>query len=254
MELPKALFVSHGSPMIVLEASSASDFLARLGRSMPKPKAALVVSAHWREPDFTVGSASQPDTIHDFFGFPPALYQMRYPAPGAPDLAARLAQQAGLASTPHRGLDHGVWTVAHLMWPDADVPVLPLSLSRQAGPREHYQLGQRLRPLLDDGVLLLASGAATHNLRAYVGQPRGALVQDWVSGFTDWLGQAIEAGQTEALLDYRRQAPYAIDNHPTDEHLMPLFVALGAGVGAGEVLHRSVEHGVIAMDSYGWAA
>lgn len=254
MDRPKTLFLSHGSPMIVLEASSASDFLARLGQDMPRPKATLVVSAHWRETQFTVGGAAHPETIHDFFGFPPALYAMGYGAAGDPDLAARVAASTGARLAAGRGLDHGVWTLAKLLWPQADVPVVPLSLSRHAGPLEHFQLGQRLRPLLEDGVLLLASGAATHNLGAYVGQPRAAEPQPWVTDFTDWLGQAVEQGRIEDLLGYRGLAPHAIDNHPTEEHLMPLFVALGAAQGPGRVLHRSVEHGVIAMDGYGWAA
>ncbi|MBR9970725.1 DODA-type extradiol aromatic ring-opening family dioxygenase [Magnetospirillum sulfuroxidans] len=249
---PKTLFVSHGSPMIALEASSASMFLADLGRSMPRPQAIVAVSAHWLADGFAVGGASQPETIHDFFGFPPALYAMTYPAPGDPALAARVAELTGAQLHPRRGLDHGVWSVASLLWPDAEVPVVPVSVSRRDNPAAHLDFGRRLRPLTADGVLILATGAATHNLAAYTGLPRQSPALPWVTAFTDWLGQVIGTGRVADLVDYRAQAPHAIDNHPTDEHLLPLFVAAGAGEGAGTVLHRSVEHGVIAMDSYGW--
>lgn len=249
---PKTLFVSHGSPMIALEASSASEFLAALGRAIPRPRAIVAFSAHWLADGFTVGGASRPETIHDFFGFPPPLYAMTYPAPGDPALAARVAQLTGTRLDARRGLDHGVWSVASLLWPDAGVPVVPVSLSRQGGPAAHLDFGRLLRPLLAEDVLILGTGAATHNLAAYSGLPRQSPALPWVTAFTDWLGQAVTEGRMSDLIDYRAQAPHAVDNHPTDEHLLPLFVAAGAGDGPGTVLHRSVEHGVIAMDSYGW--
>ncbi len=252
MNAPKTLFLSHGSPMIALEASSASRFLSELGQSLPRPRAVLAVSAHWQGDEFAVGAAAQPRTIHDFFGFPPPLYDMRYPAPGAPDLAAQVAQATGAKVMAGRGLDHGIWTMAKLMWPEADVAVVPVSLSRHATPQQHWDFGKRLAPLLEDGVLLMGTGCATHNLQAYFGQPRDVPAEDWVSAFTDWLAEKVQAGDRQALEDYRRQAPFAVRNHPTDEHLMPLFVAAGAGQGRGRLLHHSVEHGVIAMDAFGW--
>lgn len=252
MNAPKTLFLSHGSPMIALEASSASRFLADLGQSLPRPRAVLAVSAHWQSDGFAVGAATQPRTIHDFFGFPPPLYDMQYPAAGAPDLAAKVAQATGAQLMAGRGLDHGIWTVAKLMWPKADIAVVPVSVSRQGSPHDHWEFGRRLAPLLEDGVLLMASGCATHNLQAYFGQPRDVPARDWVSAFTDWLSEKVRAGDRPALLDYRRQAPHAVQNHPSDEHLMPLFVAAGAGGGHGHLLHHSVEHGVIAMDAFGW--
>lgn len=253
MAAPRSLFVSHGSPMIALNASSASQFLSGLGRTMPRPRAVLAVSAHWQAGTLHVGAAANPRTIHDFLGFPPALYAIDYPAPGLPQLAQTVASLTGAELDPGRGLDHGIWTVASLLWPGGDVPIVPLSLMRGRGADDHWRLGEKLRPLLEDGVLLLASGAATHNLAAYVGRALASPVPPWVGAFADWLGQAVAAGDRQSLLDYRRQAPRAQDNHPSDEHLLPLFVAAGAGQGSGRVLHRSVDHGVLAMDTYGWA-
>lgn len=252
MDAPKTLFLSHGSPMIALEASSASRFLGQLGQSLPRPKTVLAVSAHWQSDGFAVGAATQPRTIHDFFGFPPPLYDMRYPASGAPDVAAKLAQTTGAKLMAGRGLDHGIWTVAKLMWPEADVAVVPVSVSRQGTPHDHWEFGRRLAPLLDKDVLLVASGCATHNLQAFSGQPRDVPALEWVSAFTHWLSEKVEAGDRPALEDYRRQAPYGVQNHPSDEHLMPLFVAAGAGGTQGRRLHHSVEHGVIAMDAFAW--
>lgn len=252
MKAPKTLFLSHGSPMIALEASSASRFLTGLGRSMPRPTAVLAVSAHWRTEGFAVGSAAHPRTIHDFFGFPASLYDMRYPASGAPGLAARVAEATGATLMAGRGLDHGIWTVAKLMWPDADVAIVPVSVSRSGGPLDHWEFGRALAPLLDDGVMVMATGCATHNLHAYLGQPRDAAAEPWVGAFADWLAEKVESEDRQALVDYRSLAPFAQDNHPSDEHLLPLFVAAGAAGGKGRRLHHSVEHGVIAMDAFSW--
>lgn len=248
----KSLFVSHGSPMIALEASPASHFLMELGRTMVRPKAVVAVSGHWRTDGFVVGAAAMPETIHDFFGFPPPLYAMTYTAAGDHALAVRVAELTGARLDPRRGLDHGLWTVMKLLWPEADVPVVPLSLGRRLGPEAHFQLGRCLQPLTGQGVLILGSGAATHNLAAYTGRERDETALPWVTAFTDWLAEAVTQGRQDDLTQYRQRAPHAMDNHPTDEHLLPLFVVAGAGPGAGRVLHRSVEHGVIAMDAYGW--
>jgi 4,5-DOPA dioxygenase extradiol len=246
------IFLSHGSPMLVLEATPTTEFLRTLGRGIGTPRAAIVVSAHWETARPAVGAAAAPTTIHDFFGFPQPLYDVRYPAPGAPELAARVAEQLDCAVDGNRGLDHGVWCPAALMWPEANVPIVPLSIQPRQDARHHYALGQRLRPLLADGeVLLLASGALTHNLRAYFGRNVDDPAQPWVTAFADWIGEAATAGRTEDLLDWRDLAPHAADNHPTDEHLLPLFVALGASAGGrARVLHRAVEYGVLAMDAY----
>lgn len=251
-----SLFLSHGSPMTVLEATAATAFLAELGRRMPRPRAVVAASAHWTTAAPKVGGAARPRTIHDFSGFPPELYRITYPAPGAPDLADRVRNLLGeeAAIAPERGLDHGIWSVASLMWPGADIPIVPLSVQPARDPAWHYELGRRLRPLAEEGILVLATGSATHNLHAYAG---AGSVEDappaWVTGFADWLADAVTRGDVDALLEYRARAPYAEANHPTDEHLLPLFVALGASRrGEGECLHRSVEYGVIAMDAYGF--
>jgi 4,5-DOPA dioxygenase extradiol len=254
------LFVSHGSPMLALQDSPARRFLQQLGATLPRPQAILVVSAHWE----TAGSpavslARQPETIHDFGGFPRALFEMQYPAPGAPDAAGRAAallEEAGIpvGRSATRGLDHGAWVPLRLMYPDADIPVAQLSIVRGASPARHEQIGRALAGLRGEGVLILASGSLTHNLYEFRGQGVDAPVPDWVSGFGSWMKERLEADDRAALLDYRRAAPWAAENHPTDEHLLPLFVALGAaGAGAHATqLHSSFEHGVLAMDAYGF--
>ncbi|MCA1855609.1 dioxygenase [Massilia oculi] len=252
------LFVSHGSPMLALQDSPARRFLAGLGAALPRPRAVLAVSAHWETIGApALGYATRPATIHDFGGFPPALYRIDYPAPGAPEVAGRAAallQAAGLAAgrDPGRGLDHGAWVPLRLMYPDADVPVTQLSILHRGDPSAHLRIGRALAALREEGVLVLASGSLTHNLHAYRGQGVDAPVPDWVAGFGDWMAARLAANDQAALLDYRRAAPHAVQNHPTDEHLLPLFVALGAaGPDARATrLHASVEHGVLAMDAY----
>lgn len=252
------IFVSHGSPMLALQDSPARRFLQGLGQSLPRPKAIAVVSAHWE----TAGSpavslAPQPSTIHDFGGFPQALFDMRYPAVGAPDVAERAAALFEAAGIPvgrsaDRGLDHGAWVPLKLMYPDADVPVMQISLVRGASPAVHEKLGQALAQLRHEGVLVIGSGSLTHNLYEYRGQPVDAPAPRWVSEFESWMRERLEANDTAALLDYRNRAPSAKQNHPTEEHLLPLFVAMGAaGAGAkAKLLHSSFEHGVLAMDAY----
>jgi 4,5-DOPA dioxygenase extradiol len=250
-----ALFVSHGSPMLALQDSPARRFLEGLGASLPRPKAILAVSAHWETAGGpAVSLAAQPETIHDFGGFPRALFEMRYPAPGAPDVAERAAALLEAASIPvgrssTRGLDHGAWVPLRLMYPDASIPVTQLSIVRGATPAQHERIGRALAPLREEGVLILASGSLTHNLYEFRGQPVDAPAPQWVSEFGAWIKSRLDADDRAALLDYRQAAPFARENHPTDEHLLPLFVALGAG-GHASRLHTSFEHGVLAMDAY----
>ncbi|MGJ7918734.1 dioxygenase [Massilia sp. LXY-6] len=252
------LFVSHGSPMLALQDSPARRFLQELGRSLPRPQAIVVVSAHWESANGpAVSLAPQPETIHDFGGFPRALFEMRYPAPGAPEAAERAAAlleaaQIPVGRSPQRGLDHGAWVPLRLMYPDADIPVAQLSVVRGAGPAAHERIGRALAALREEGVLVLASGSLTHNLYEFRGQHIDAPVPHWVGEFEAWMKARLESRDHDALLDYRRAAPFAVENHPTDEHLLPLFVALGAaGPGAqARQLHSSFEHGVLAMDAY----
>ncbi|MGE5476097.1 MAG: DODA-type extradiol aromatic ring-opening family dioxygenase [Bacteroidales bacterium] len=242
-----ALFVSHGSPMVLVQPSPARDFLCGLGAALPRPRAILVVSAHWTSASPRVSASARPRTIHDFHGFPPQLYDLRYDAPGAPELAATVARLSG-AELVEYGLDHGAWVPLLLGWPDEDIPVTQLSVQAAQDPAHHFALGRALAPLRDDGVLILASGAATHNLRAYFSDDPRAL--DRSQAFADWMATAVEQNRTGDLLSYRNLAPDAAFAHPTDEHLLPLYVALGSG-GTGRVLHRSMD-GSMAMDAFGW--
>jgi 4,5-DOPA dioxygenase extradiol len=257
MKRQPAIFVSHGSPTLPLEQSPATDFLRRLGPELERPNAILVLSAHWDSDRPAVSATAAPETIHDFYGFPPELYRLRYPAPGAPQLAGRVARllDAGGMKTdidPGRGLDHGAWTPLYLMYPDADIPVTQLSIQSHLGPAHHVNLGEALRPLRDDGVLIFASGGATHNLRELGRQRGNPVAQPWTVEFNEWLAEALTARRMDDLVAYRERAPQAERNHPTDEHLIPVFVALGAGDpgGATQRLHTSIESGVISMDAY----
>ncbi|MEQ8604653.1 MAG: class III extradiol ring-cleavage dioxygenase [Marivibrio sp.] len=256
-----ALFISHGAPTIPIdEGAEAKAFLEGLGAALEdevgRPSAILVLSAHWETDKPTVSAASAPETIHDFYGFPEALYRMRYPAPGAPALARRVvdllaAAGAEAEADEDRGLDHGAWTPLLLSHPTADVPVLQLSVQPHLGPAHHRALGRALGPLRDEGVLIVGSGAATHNLPEFRGQRPDAPAPDWVRAFADWLQETIEAGD-DAALDAWRAAPEGARNHPTPEHFLPLFAALGAGTQGtpGRALHRSYRYGIIAMDCY----
>jgi 4,5-DOPA dioxygenase extradiol len=254
-----ALYVSHGSPMIVVDQSPARAFLEQYGQEWAPPKAIIVASAHYEAPGGPeLSSAPSPSTIHDFGGFPEILYHMKYPAPGAPALAteaAGLLAKAGFHPrlNPDRGFDHGVWTPLKLMAPQADIPVVSLSIDLAQSPEWHFRVGRALAPLRDEGVAIIGSGSATHNLRAFfTGQfPKTAKGQDWVEDFRAWLDEHIEAGDEQGLLRYRNAAPHAAENHPTEDHILPLFVALGAGgAGAGRRIHASIDHGVLAMDAF----
>jgi 4,5-DOPA dioxygenase extradiol len=252
-----SLYISHGSPMTALHPGLTGARLAELAAVLPRPKAIVMASAHWLSRKPLVGSAAIPETIHDFGGFPAALYQLRYPAPGSPALAERVAQlldQAKLApgTDPARGLDHGAWVPLRLLYPDADIPVVPVSIQPELGPAHHYALGQALAPLRDEGVLVIGSGSITHNLhdlRAGYSDERQA---PYVKPFIDWIEQKLAAGDIDALLDYRRQAPFAERAHPTDEHLLPLFVALGAAGASARAqrIDAGIDMGLLAMDIY----
>ncbi|HSC97225.1 MAG TPA: class III extradiol ring-cleavage dioxygenase [Burkholderiales bacterium] len=257
MNRQPALFVSHGSPTLPLERGPAIDFLRELGGTLGRPEAILIASAHWDTERPAVSTAEEPETIYDFYGFPPELYRLRYPAPGAPQLARRartLLEKNGLKTDldPGRGLDHGAWTSLFLMYPEADIPVTQLSIQSHLGPAHHVRLGEALTPLRDEGVLIFGSGGATHNLRELQYHRGNPVPQPWVVAFNDWLADAVLSGRRDDLVGYRKKAPHAVRNHPTDEHLIPLFVALGAGDPGvpPKRLHTSISSGVISMDAY----
>ena len=248
------LFVSHGAPTLPLEDIPARQFLVDLGAALPRPRAILAVSAHWLTDRPAVSAATRPETVHDFYGFPAELYELRYPAFGDPALAGRakdLLSGAGLDATvdARRGLDHGAWVPLMLMYPEADVPVIQLSLQPRLGTRHHLRLGAALAPLRDEGVLILASGGATHNLREFRGSRAEDPLADYAGRFAGWISDAVERGDREALANYRAIAPDAARNHPSEEHLLPLHVAAGAGA-RGERIHHSASYGILAMDAY----
>ncbi len=256
-----SFFVSHGAPTLPLSDAAAKTFLEGLGATIDakhgRPRAIVVVSAHWETATPMVNVVDTNDTIYDFFGFPPALYEMKYPAPGSAAVAKRVADLLGAAGMPtgidpKRGLDHGAWVPLKLMYPTADIPVVQLSIQSHLGPDHHLRLGRALAPLRAEGVLILASGSFTHDLsefRTYrnaLNAPEPA----WVSGFANWFSAALTAVNLDDLLAYRARAPYAVKNHPTDEHLLPIYVALGAA-GADPVahhIHESATFVILRMD------
>jgi 4,5-DOPA dioxygenase extradiol len=257
-----SVFISHGSPMTAIQDAPARRFLQEFGKSLPRPKAILILTAHF-DADFPVFTIDDnPQMIYDFGGFPKPLYEIVWPAPGAPDVARRAAEflsqsgvQCGLAS--QRGFDHGTWVPLHLMYPDADIPVVQMSVLPDQDAATHIELGRRLSPLRDEGVLIIGSGTITHNLRALAmsGRILDAPVQPWASEFGEWIAGKIHAGDMEAIAAYRETAPFAVENHPTDEHFLPLPFAMGAGIDAsgnavGERVHCSIEYGSQVMDAY----
>jgi 4,5-DOPA dioxygenase extradiol len=252
-----ALFVSHGAPTLPLEDSPARHFLEGLGKALPRPRAILAISAHWNTERPAVSLAKRPETIHDFHGFPKELYRLRYPAPGAPDMAGRAAdllEARGYRVTrdPDRGLDHGAWTPLILMYPEADIPVTQLSVQPEEGAAHHWSVGEALRPLRDADVLILGSGSATHNLGEFGRFRPGDPPAVWATQFGEWLAEVLETRRDPELVDYRKRAPNAERNHPTEEHLLPLFVAAGAATPGtpAKRIHSSYAYGVIGMDAY----
>ncbi|MFJ2548484.1 DODA-type extradiol aromatic ring-opening family dioxygenase [Pseudomonas sp. NPDC087612] len=249
-----SLFISHGSPMLALEPGASGPALTRLAAELPRPKAIVVVSAHWESRELWVSSHPQPETWHDFGGFPAALYAVQYPAPGEPALAERLIGllgDAGLAARldPKRPLDHGVWVPLSLMYPAADIPVVQVSLPSQMGPQLQEQVGKALAQLREDNILLIGSGSITHNLRELDWQAGPESVEPWALAFRDWIIDKLVADDTPALHDYRQQAPFAVRNHPSDEHLLPLYFARGAG-GRFGIAHQGFTLGALGMDIY----
>ncbi len=260
-----SIFVSHGSPMTALEPGAAGAFMQTLGPRIAsrfgRPKAIVAVSAHTAARAPVLLAGARHEAVYDFGGFDPALYTLRYDAPGAPALADHvqaLLAAAGLPvhRSPEGGLDHGNWTPLRYMFPDADIPILPLAFVPSQSPAQQFALGAALAPLADDGVLLLASGSITHNLRrVFSTGMRGPVDAPEIAesrAFRDWMLERSAARDWEALFDYRMQAPHAADMHPTDEHLLPWYVAAGAGgrETAPLRLHDSVTYGCLGMDAY----
>jgi 4,5-DOPA dioxygenase extradiol len=247
-----ALFVSHGAPTLALEDSLSSRFLEQLGAQLQRPRAIVVISAHWESRQVMLDADPAPKTIHDFGGFPRALYAIEYPA--RIDLAvsaevADLLQEAGqdVQWVTGRGLDHGAWTPLMRMYPQADVPLVNLSLPTSLGEAGLRALGRALRSLRQSNVLILASGGYTHNL--WEMQPDGSPPAPWATAFSSWVGDRLEARQDQQLDHWLQDAPHARTNHPSVEHFLPLFVALGAasdGVAAVKI-HDDWRYGSLSM-------
>ena len=264
MNMP-SLFLSHGSPMTALEPGAAGAFMQRLGPAVEatfgRPRAIVALSAHSLTRQPVLLAAPRHEAVYDFGGFDPKLYTLRYDAPGAPALAERVqAMLAGAgidaAVTDHGGLDHGIWTPLRFIFPQADIPVLPLAWVPTQTPAQQFALGQALAPLADEGVLVMGSGSITHNLRLFFGGGRPQTLEapeiPQSKAFRDWFAECGAARDWDALLNYRARAPHAEYMHPTDEHLLPWFIAAGAG-GADHApgrVHDSVAYGMIGMDIY----
>lgn len=247
------IFLSHGSPMLLLNPGRTGAAWRRLAAELPRPQAILAVSAHWTTRLAAVSASPQPATIHDFYGFPEALYELDYAPPGSAELASRVAGLVpGIRVDALRGLDHGAWAPLSLMVPAADVPVIQLAVMPEADATAHFELGRRLAPLAREGVLLLASGSLTHNLYEMVPDAPDDMALPHVAEFSDWFADKLGRSDVAALLDWEASAPHGRRAHPTPEHLLPLFVALGA---AGEharasAVHRGYQLGALAMDAY----
>lgn len=249
-----ALFISHGAPTFALEPGRLGPLLGQLGRSLPRPRAVVVLSAHWITRGVEVQSGRALETIHDFGGFPRALYEMHYDAPGAPGVAAEVLAQLARHTIPARandlrGRDHGAWVPLVHLYPEADVPVIQVSMPHIPTPQAQLELGQALAPLREQGILLIGSGSLTHNLY----EMRGGPARPYVEAFSAWMWARIAEGDLGSLLDYRRLAPEAERAHPTDEHLLPLYFAIGAAGASWQHAERiagGVDLGVISMDSY----
>ena len=252
------LFVSHGSPMVALEADDYTRALQTWPTAIPRPAAIVVVSAHWQAPrPVRVGTSAAPATIHDFYGFPPELYVLRYAPPGAPVLAATIVEQlreAGIPAEPdsRRGLDHGAWVPLRFLYPDADVPVVAISLAAPARPQELLALGRALAPLRTEGVLIFGSGGVVHNLGRLDRRGEHAPLAPWAQAFDDWVRSRLEAKDVDAVAAYERLSPEASLAVPTSEHFDPLLVALGAAAGDGRVddIYAGFRYGTLSMRSF----
>lgn len=253
-----SIFVSHGSPMMAVESSPTHSFLSNMSDNLPVPKAIIVFSAHFDMSDeIVICSAEQPKTIHDFYGFPKGLYDLNYPAPGEPELAQKVAAllaKQGIKSRldATQGWDHGVWIPMSLMFPKADIPIVQISVNSRLSAEAHYRLGQSVRVLREQGVLIVGSGGISHNLRELFAahpDPDGA---NKVKLFTDWIYNNLKKGDVNSLLNYLHDAPHALFNHPTAEHFLPFFCFLGScsDVTAIKRIHQQVEHKLLALDAY----
>jgi 4,5-DOPA dioxygenase extradiol len=261
MSRQPTLFISHGSPTFAIDPGVAGPALTALGQRLPRPKAVLVVSPHWMTREPRVATTGAPRTIHDFGGFPEALYRLSYPAPGAPDVAQRaieLLRAAGLAAEADEqwGLDHGAWVPLTFLLPQADVPVFQVSLPARLDGAGAYAYGQALAPLAEEGVLIVGSGSLTHNLYEVRFDDPQADGEAYALEFAAWIDQTLQARDHARLQETMAVAPHARRAHPTPEHLWPLMVAAGAAGAEAPVtrVEGGMTHGVLSMDAFQFGA
>ncbi|NTV01330.1 MAG: 4,5-DOPA dioxygenase extradiol [Chlorobiaceae bacterium] len=229
-ELMPAVFMGHGNPMHALRSNHFTEGWRRLGSSLPKPNAILAISAHWYGEGISVTGSALPETIHDFYGFPQELFEVTYPAPGSPGLAERvrqLLQPHDVLRDDHRGLDHGVWSLLCHLFPDAGIPVVQLSIDSTKEASFHFEAGRCLRPLRDEGVLVLGSGNIVHNLRAYRWDGSSGPPFDWAARFEAEARRIMVEGNGERLVDYLQMGQDARLASPTPDHFLPLLYILG---------------------------
>ena len=249
-----SLFISHGSPMLALQPGESGPALARLAAEMPRPRAIVMVSAHWESHELLVNGNPQPETWHDFGGFAAELFAVQYPAPGLPDLTREVVELLAASDLParidsRRPFDHGVWVPLSLMYPQADIPVVQISLPSRQGPELQTRIGKALAGLRSDGVLIIGSGSITHNLGELNWNGDSARVEPWAQAFRDWMIDKLASDDESALHQYRSLAPHAVRAHPSDEHLLPLYFARGAG-DEFSIAHQGFTMGALGMDIY----
>ncbi|WP_122462369.1 DODA-type extradiol aromatic ring-opening family dioxygenase [Pseudomonas viridiflava] len=249
-----SLFISHGSPMLALQPGESGPALARLAAEMPRPRAIVMVSAHWESHELLVNGNPQPETWHDFGGFAAELFAVQYPAPGLPDLTREVVKLLAASDLParidsRRPFDHGVWVPLSLMYPQADIPVVQISLPSRQGPELQTRVGKALAGLRAEGVVIIGSGSITHNLGELNWNGDSARVEPWAQAFRDWMIDKLASDDESALHQYRSLAPHAVRAHPSDEHLLPLYFARGAG-GEFSIAHQGFTMGALGMDIY----
>lgn len=250
------VFVSHGSPMTALDKGAYGAALAKFGGSV-KPKAIALISAHWQEPGIRIASGARPGMIYDFGGFPRQLYELKYDAPGSPDLAEEIAarmKDAGfdVQLDETRGWDHGVWVPLRLMFPAARIPVVEVSLPTRWTPQQLHKIGQALSGLRTSGVLIMGSGGIVHNLHRMNWRDKNATADPWAQDFQSWVKARVGQHDLESLFRYESQAPHARWAVPTAEHFAPLFPVVGAAGAAAELvpIFEGIEHGNMSMFSF----
>ncbi|MFA6214500.1 MAG: 4,5-DOPA dioxygenase extradiol [Candidatus Micrarchaeia archaeon] len=246
------LFIGHGSPENALSDNAFTRAMSRLGKELPKPRAILCISAHWLTEGTAATAMDAPKTIHDFYGFPPPLYTVKYPAPGSPELAARVQRllkpiQAGLDAS--WGLDHGTWSVLRHMYPSANIPVVQLSIDFYKPAQHHYEIGKKLAPLREEGILIIGSGNMVHNLRALSPDGRDAAPVAWAKQFDAFIKEALEKKDHKAIINYQSLGQVAALAHPTPDHFYPLLYAMGAAGVKSKISYpyEGYEYGSLSM-------